>query len=233
MHYKGDCVDQVPPSHYEQVVEIDKRADAPWIKREAFSYMRKLEGWCSEEKAEILIDLILKVRPSIVVEIGVFGGKSLIPMAVALKANQKGMIYGIDPWDTQASMEELITEENKKYWALIDHEGIMRGLIDSIHEFDLASYIQLIRNTSEGTIPIHQIDILHIDGNHSEKTSYFDATKWVPLVRSGGWIIFDDITWNEEENYTTKRAVDWVNERCIKIGHFKDKGSEWGIWKKL
>jgi cephalosporin hydroxylase len=220
-----------PPSHYEQVVEIDRRGEAPQIKREAFAYMRQLEGWCSEAKAAILIDLILKVRPSVVLEIGVYGGKSLVPMAHAMRANGKGIIYGIDPWDKEASLEEVANESNKAYWAWVDHEAIMNGLISKIDEFKLNKEIKLIRNTSEGTPPIPDIDILHVDGNHSDKTSYFDVTKWVPLVKSGGWIIFDDMTWYENGTYTTARAVEWLNAHCIKLAQFSDN-CDWGIWKK-
>ncbi|MBI2810794.1 MAG: class I SAM-dependent methyltransferase [Candidatus Melainabacteria bacterium] len=56
------------------------------------------------------MDYIFELKPERVVEIGVFGGKSLVPMACALRANQKGRIYGIDPWDNKESVRGL-TEE--------------------------------------------------------------------------------------------------------------------------
>ncbi len=222
-----------PPSHYEQVVEVDMRGEAPRIKYEAFALMRQIvNGWCTETKAGILIDLILKVRPSVVVEIGAWGGKSLIPMAHALRANQKGVIYGIDPWDAEASLEEMMHEGNKKHWeSQAVHEAVLHGLVSHINQFGLGGHIRLVRSTSEDAPPIPNIDILHVDGNHSEKTSYLDVTKWVPLVKSGGWIIFDDMTWHENGLNTTEKAVKWLDANCIKIGQFKD-GCDWGIWRK-
>lgn len=218
-----------PASHYEYVVD-QQTAEA--LKKQAFSYMSQLHGWCSQEKAAILIDLVLKYKPETIVEIGVWGGKSLVPMACALKANNKGKIYGIDPWSSQASLQGLINEENKGFWSWVDHEGVMRGLIDKIDEFELGAYIDLIKATSLAADPIPDIDILHIDGNHSDETSYIDATKWVPLVKNGGLIIFDDITWTENGvDPSTARAIAWLNERCIKIAEFSDI-CVWGIWLK-
>jgi len=62
-------------------------------------------------------------------------------------------------------------------------------------------------------------------------TSYLDVTKWVPLVKSGGWIIFDDITWYENGQFTNARAVDWLNAHCKKFAEFQDN-CVWGIWVK-
>ena len=93
---------QVPPaSHYEYVID---RPRAEVVTQRAYACMRQLEGWCSEQKASILVELVLKTRPEKIVEIGVFGGKSLVPMACALKENGSGKIYGIDPWSSAESV---------------------------------------------------------------------------------------------------------------------------------
>jgi len=215
-----------PASHYEYV--IDNLA----LKQQAFDYMAQLHGWCAQEKAAVLIDLILKSKPEVILEIGVWGGKSLVPMACALRANHKGIIYGIDPWEAKASLQGLTNETNKGFWGWVDHVGVMQGLIDKIGQFELGEHIELIRSTSEEADPIYNIDILHIDGNHSDETSYIDVTKWVPLVKAGGLIIYDDITWSENGVTASQaRAVAWLNEHCIKLAEFSDV-CVWGIWLK-
>lgn len=219
-----------PASHYEYVVKVDNR-DAAKIKQQGFAYMDLVDGWCSQKKAGFLIDLILKVEPERILEIGVWGGKSLIPMAYALKMNGHGMIYGIDPWSNEASLQEVVHPSNIAYWGRIDHEGVMNWLISKLFEFEFENQVRLIRSTSEDAPPIPNIDILHVDGNHSDKTSYLDVTKWVPFVNSGGWIIFDDMTWYENGVFTTARAVEWLNTHCIKIAEFKDN-CVWGVWVK-
>ena len=210
----------------------NKRDFIEGIKQQAFHCMRQVDGWCSDMKAAALIELILKSKPNVVVEIGVWGGKSLLPMACAVKANKKGIVYGIDPWDNLASLEELIEEANKAYWGNVDHDGVYRQLIQVIDAYDLDERVILIKSTSEDAPEIPGIDVLHIDGNHSKKTSYLDVTKWVPLMNSGGWIIFDDMTWYEKGIFTTAAAVDWLDEHCTKIAEFHDYSCIWGIWVK-
>jgi predicted O-methyltransferase YrrM len=202
------------------------------MKYNAFSMMDQLEGWCSHDKASILMDLILNSNPDVIVEIGVFGGKSLIPMAYALKTIGKGLIYGIDPWDSEESIRGLENPVNKNWWGHLDHSQILRGLIQKMHDFDLIRQIQLIQDTSINAYPIPNIDILHIDGNHSEQASYQDVLKWAPLVKKGGWIIFDDINWVENGYATTAAATQWLDAHCMKFGEYQDPGSTWGIWIK-
>ena len=224
---------KTPPSHYECVISLKESSTftPAQVKQFAFNAMLQLEGWFSQEKAGILVDLVLKNKPTTIVEIGVFGGKSLVPMAFALKANERGTIIGIDPWDNQASIEGLVNETNKNWWGSLDHELIRLGLLSKIRQFGLENQIELIKSTSADAPAIEDIDLLHIDGNHSDGASYFDVTKWVPLVKSGGCIIFDDMTWYENGVYTTSRAVEWLNTNCIKFVEFTDSCT-WGIWIK-
>ncbi len=222
--YDQPC--QKPPSQYEIVV-LKKETPAvnQYAKSQVFSYMDKLEGWCSTSKASVLMDLVFMLKPETVVEIGVWGGKSLVPMAYALKVNEKGKAYGIDPWSNFESSEGM-DGVNFNWWMSVDHELIMRGLQKRVLEFSLQDQIQLIQASSELAQPIPNIDILHIDGNHSEKASYTDVTKWVPLVKKGGVVIFDDMTWG-----TNGKAVEWLDENCIKFAQFAED-SDWGIWVK-
>ena len=214
-----------PPTHYE---DLQSRRQ---ISEQALAYMQQLDGWCSPEKARFLIDLICRAQPKVIVEIGVWGGKSLIPMAYALKVLNQGMIYGIDPWESKESVQWIMEDVNRAFWSWANHDWILQGLLAKIQQFDLGSQITLIKDTSEKAPPIYGIDILHIDGNHSEHTSYIDVTKWVPLVNSGGWIIFDDMTWFENGQYTAARATQWLDEHCHKFAEFSDICT-WGVWVK-
>lgn len=195
------------------------------VKKQAYLAMKELHGWCSEYKAGILIDLIMEHRVQTIVEIGVFGGKSLIPMAFALKQNGEGMIYGVDPWSHLKSIEGM-EGKHRDWWYSVDHEKILAHLTQKIVKFQLSDYIHLIQATSLDAPAIEEIDILHIDGNHSEETSYLDVTKWVPLVKKGGMIIFDDINWE-----TTSKAVNWLDKNCVKQIQI-ESDNIWGIWIK-
>jgi predicted O-methyltransferase YrrM len=225
-----DTIDyNAPPSYHIENVCAKKQSaacEALVMKQKALSAMGRLEGWCTREKALVLIDLLLEIRPQVVLEVGVFGGKSLIPMAFALQFNRKGKIIGIDPWDSQKSIEGQ-TIEHAEWWLSIDHEAILQDLINKISEHKLGNYIELIRSTSiDATIKTREIDVLHIDGNHSDQTSYIDVTKWVPYVKKGGLIIFDDLDWA-----STARAIRWLDDHCIRVTEFRGE-NVWAIWVK-
>lgn len=213
-------------SHYESIdLKKNRQTLIQQTKEQAYYYMDRLEGWCTKNKASLLIDLIFMLKPHTVVEIGVWGGKSLVPMAHALKILNNGMIYGIDPWDNAASIKGM-EGDNLEWWEKVDHEMIFQGLLSRIKEFNLEDRIELIRTTSELAPSIPNIDILHIDGNHSEDASNLDVIKWVPLVKKGGVIIFDDMTWGTNAN-----AVKWLDNNCIKFVDFHED-NDWGIWIK-
>lgn len=195
------------------------------FKKNVFKIMSDLDGWCSNHKASVLIDLIYIVRPKVVVEIGVFGGKSLFPIAIALKEIGKGNVIGIDPWNSAESALGL-DGENKNYWSRLDHDRIYRDLLLKIEKYGLIGNITLIRETSAKAAPIADIDILHIDGNHSEISSMIDVYKWVPLVKSGGLIIFNDSNW-----LSTRKAADWLDRTCTKFAEFNNDNA-WTIWVK-
>jgi predicted O-methyltransferase YrrM len=213
-----------PPSYYEHVVAVHKTKSESPYKQRILTKIKQLDGWCSDFKASTLMDLVWFMQPKVVVEIGVFGGKSLVPMGFALKQLGGGVAYGIDPWSTAASAEGM-DGANKDWWSSIDHGAILSKLQTKISEFGLDNYITLVQTTSAAAPEIENIDILHIDGNHSNDASYFDALKWVPLVRSGGLIIFDDLTWG-----TTERATNWLDENCVRIITMKDSDNEWAVW---
>lgn len=196
-----------------------------FLKKEAFASMQRLEGWCSKEKASVLIDLILAVKPSVVVEIGVFGGKSLVPMALALRHTGQGVVYGVDPWMAEKSADGL-EGKDLEWWSSLDHDFILHSLLQEIARQGLHKEVHLIRTTSEDCPPIPNIDILHIDGNHSEKASVLDVNKWVPLVKDGGLIIFDDLDWD-----TTHAATTWLDQHCHRLAEFRGD-NVWCIWIK-
>jgi predicted O-methyltransferase YrrM len=214
------------PSHYEYTIRAEPLSSASKVKQSALLAMKKLHGWCSVYKASTLMDLVWLIRPETVVEIGVFGGKSLVPMAFAVKATGKGMVYGIDPWSADESAA-FMEGANHDYWSTLDHNAIYYDLCGKITEFKLENYITLIPRTSEAADPIANIDILHIDGNHSEERSFADVLKWVPLVRSGGLIVFDDITW-----HTMNKAPSWLNKHCVPFLQIDDEDNSWAIWIK-
>lgn len=200
------------------------------LKLDVCRALPSLYGWCTNGKALYLIDTVLETNPKLCVEIGVFGGRSILPIAAALKHVGKGIVIGIDSWKNHDATQDL-DEAHVEWWSKIDLAYVFHSYMKMIDQHELKDQIITLRTTSEMAFTAmngKSIDLLHIDGNHSETASYFDVTHWVPLVSSGGRIIFDDISW---DNTATQRAVQWLNEHCTKTLEMTDT-TTWGVWIK-
>lgn len=185
-------------------------------------------------------NLIYKVKPDVCVEIGVFAGKSLINTALALKENGHGVVYGIDPWRTETSIAACPPEETKEFWEVIDMDAVHYDCMRAIWQHGLDEHVCIIRATSRQAnylFPIPRdglcftsslvsdgIDILYIDGGHSEESSVYDATEYGCCVKEGGHI------WIDDTNYDSlKKAIGIVEAQCVLV---KDFGNA-RLYKKL
>jgi len=160
----------------------------------------KMDGWCPPDKAASIAVDILNKRPKVCVEIGVFAGRSMLAAALALKENNWGIVYGIDPWTPDASSEGFAEgDANREWWGKLDHSPIMQQCLDYIAVLHVEEYVRLIRKTNrEALDEIREaapVDWLHIDGNHASELAKFDVEHYVPLVQPGGTIWFDDVDW--------------------------------------
>ena len=86
--------------------------------------INSLEGWCTEDKIIKLYNLIIEVKPYFLVEIGVFGGKSLLSQAFALKENNKGIIHGIDSWKSSDCIAGMDHNDAIHWWQTLDYDNI-------------------------------------------------------------------------------------------------------------
>lgn len=164
-----------------------------------------LQGWCTVEKALAMADLIITKEPQIVVEIGVFGGRSLIPQALALKDNGKGIIYGIDPWRTSDALDGSLSAEDRKWWTEnVDLHGIHAGCMQAIWNAGVEKQCIIIRSASQFVPRLFAggIDVLHVDGCHSEESSVRDLKHYLPQMKFGSYVWFDDSSWP-----TTQKAL--------------------------
>jgi hypothetical protein len=122
----------------------------------------KLLGYLSAMLAHVEGDIL---------EIGVWKGKSLFFME---RFSISGLIIGIDPCEFQNQAIEI-----------------------NYFKKSLKSNFYLIQNFSELALPAvlkatSGLKLLHIDGGHLEKNVIWDFLLYSPLVRSGGYLVFDD-----------------------------------------
>jgi glycosyltransferase involved in cell wall biosynthesis len=205
------------------------------LKTEVCRMLPRLKGWCDIKKACAMMDLVLKVQPEVCVEIGVFAGASALPTAAALRFLGHGVLFAIDPWDNQESARNLLDKEVKKWWSDVDMERIYRSYVRLLHVLGLEEYSVTLKETSASAASkISNIDILHIDGNHSEACSFFDASTYLPKVKHGGYIWFDDPDWVDgpDKIYTTKKAVDYLQSSCAFVEAYARKGHSCVLLRK-
>jgi predicted O-methyltransferase YrrM len=181
----------------------------------------RLAGWCSREKALIMTRTILQERPRVCVEIGVFGGGSLVPCAAALRYNGAGVIYGIEAWSQSIAVEHPTNNVNDEWWSKVDFSRIKQEFYRFIAVTNLTHQVRIIEAPSaRASVLLDQIDFLHIDGSHSMFSAAEDVILYVPKVRSGGIVVFDDFNW---QSTATARAL--LAEFCDIVTVMKDPES--------
>lgn len=195
-------------------------------KRFVGNNQKKWDGWCPKEKAHAMMDLVFEEKPLICVEIGVYGGSSIFPTAYALKQTGQGVVYAIDPWkNIECTMHTQEHDPNYFFWSKVDLQTVYKRFCLNLREFNLQKQCIVMRKTSveAADFILGPIDILHIDGNHSEESSFLDATLYLPKVRSGGYIWFDDINWfNIDGEFTTRKALDYLLNDCDVVKNYGD-----------
>lgn len=189
--------------------------DHEWenYKEKVLPSLYQIDGWCSREKAQHMMDLVYEINPQICVEIGVYGGSSIYPTACALAYQKSGVVYAIDPWSKDDCIQGFeVGNEHFEWWSQVDLEKIYFRFLSMLKQNNLNSYCLVMRMTSEEAyhhFEEESIDILHIDGNHSEDSALTDAKLYLPKVKKGGYIWFDDVHWA-----STTKAVEYLSKHC-------------------
>lgn len=167
---------------------------------DAIRATQTLEGWCPLEKAEALARLVLDAKPACIAEIGVYGGRSLIPMALAAQT-YGGEVHGIDPWSNAAAIEGDVGTENSEWWGRLDIEKIYEGFLAGIRRFGVEDTLRVHRTTDTAALGAFEdghVGILHVDGNHSAEVSRRYVDQWGPKIAAGGYLVMDDIDWQSQ-----------------------------------
>lgn len=191
------------------------------------SNYESIHGWCTREKANKLIELVNEVKPSLCVELGVFGGRSLLPIALAAKSFNSRVI-GIDAWTAQASLEGTNSKENDDWWSKIDYNNMYQYTINIMVENQVQVDLWKAKsNEVVGKFEDSCIDLLHQDSNHSEEISCEEVELYCNKVRVGGYWVFDDTNWQ-----TTQKAQQLLLTKGYEET-YSAPNNEWKVFKKI
>lgn len=154
-----------------------------------------LHGWSTYEKSACLCAYVCAMRPEVVVEIGVWGGRSAIPMMLACKQCGRGRVICIDPWKPDESVKGQENEADQKWWSSQNHEFVFQHFLHTLEKLGLKAHCEVWRNSS-GDAPVPSaVQILHIDGNHGPQ-ALADTIKFAPTVTPYGICVLDDLEWS-------------------------------------
>jgi hypothetical protein len=183
-----------------------------------------LEGWSTAGKNIEFANIILEDQPTVALEIGVFGGRTLLSIALAMKAVGHGVCVGIDPWSPAESVKGM-DDVNRDWWGKLDHEKIYQGCVQAVETWNLKDHVSIIRARSDDVTPDYEIGLLIVDGNHGPQ-SIRDVARYVPFVPVGGWVYLDDLDW-------TGGAVRQAEQDLLRMGFdFVRRSDEGAFYKR-
>jgi predicted O-methyltransferase YrrM len=190
--------------------------------RRLLTAVTALEGWCSPQKSLLLYSLTRSHKPKTVVEIGIYGGRSIVPIAAALKDNGVGQVYGIETWSGSAATSYRTNIANDFWWQNIDFPKLKGDFLQFVVQHQLQDTIRVVEAASDRCAGLFdRIDLLHIDGGHSTYGAAQDVVNYVSKVPSGGIIVYDDINWP-----STAAGLDILRDSCRLLHVVTAFGSE-------
>lgn len=191
-----------------------------------------MDGWCTKEKADAIYSISKKSiidygDDFIAVELGVFGGRSLLPFAIAAKEFERGKVFGIDPYDNNACLEGINDTKNNVWWQSLDLDYVYRKALSFIDKYELSDFCTIERIRSDFGASLFKddsISIIHQDSVHNTDVIVSELNLWIPKLRSGGYWIVDDTDWEETlEGYSKLKDYG-----LTLIQDFKS----WQVWQK-
>lgn len=124
--------------------------------------------------AEYLYQLVRKIKPALVFEIGCYVGFSTLHIAQALKENGSGRLVSFD-------LNISVASNNIKEARLSDYVEFVQG------NSSVMAKQYFLDHSGE------KIDLVFIDGDHTRRGCVRDFNALHDHIRKGGYIIFHDI----------------------------------------
>ena len=152
-----------------------------------------------------------------IVEIGSWLGQSSCLLASGLKGDG-AKLYAIDNFKGQASDPSAKMRYQERMSRLkIDNT---KEIFDkNIAHFNLTSKVEVIAADSLEAAksfrePAHSIDLLFVDGDHSEDATRNDIITWMPFLKPGTTVVFHDFS----SNHGVPQAIWWAIQQSYFAG---------------
>lgn len=153
-----------------------------------------VDGWLTVDEAIALYELARSLpheRPR-AVEIGCWQGKSSICLARGLQGKFEPRLYCIDPFDASGDTASADTYQDA---AQALGGTLRRQFEQNVAAAGVRDVVAVAPGFSHERAPeFHEpIDLLFVDGDHSEAAVRRDVADWAPKVRPGGYLVLHDV----------------------------------------
>ncbi len=129
-------------------------------------------------------DLVAQLQPRSLIELGTDRGESYFAFCQSALENQTGTrCCAIDHW------------RGDPYAGSYDETTFLA--VEAHNRAHYAAFSTLLRSTfdtAQDRFAPESIDLLHIDGHHSETAARNDVETWLPKLRPGGILLMHDVT---------------------------------------
>jgi hypothetical protein len=201
--------------HDTLVTEIDRNIEKLMLIK---SQIQVQEEYYTELKALYAAKLIKESNLLTIVEIGVYRGAFILPIAAYLKDKENAKCYGVDPYVTYTQED---SEYPIKHGTITNYETeqnelgtIYKDVFDLIQKYELPCSI--LREKSEETISKFEdgeIDLLHLDASYLYKEVKWNLENYFPKIKVGGYIICNGT--NRESVYKAYKGFITLNKAQI------------------
>jgi hypothetical protein len=174
-------------------------------------------GGCPPKKAYAMSWLIRAEQIRASLDIGVYRGRSLMPQAVAHRDYTGGVAYGVDPYSSAEAMQydnEALRERIREFIDRTDFQQMHDEVLALQGRLALGEHCRVVRKTSEKAAADFaarnmRFGLIHVDGNHDTAKVLRDVELYWPLLRRGGFLVMDDVSWS-----SVKPALDVVASKA-------------------
>jgi hypothetical protein len=152
-------------------------------------------------------------------QVGVYTGDASDWLLTSILLDPSSTLTDVDTW--QGSDER-------------EHEAMDFDAIYGIYlnRMDKYENVMSIKGDSTYVLPNlkEKYDFIYIDGDHTEKAVYRDATNAWPLLKSQGILAFDDYLWGQDVHPSLRPMIDIDNFLQEKQGEYVLLSQDYQVW---
>ena len=192
---------------------MDRQEVADYISTEK----KRCGGWFKEKQKDWYRDRVSQIKGGTIVEIGVYGGASLLAI-VDICVKNKNKIIGIDPWERVELFNGQKVDDDKRDSKRSTLRQLRTNLarILKIYKYECVELRSEFSPQAAQKFQDNSLSLVFIDGSHSYESVCADLLAWWPKVRSNGGI-FSGHDY-EVPAFGVKKAVDeFVKERGLNL----------------